>query len=32
MTLPHGDLLLVRHNVRQLINVAVARPTTLTHL
>ena len=28
----HGDLLLVRHNVRQLIDVTVVRPTTLTLL
>ena len=28
--LPHGDLLLVRHNERQLIDVTVARPTQLT--
>jgi hypothetical protein len=28
----HGDLLLVRHNVRLLVDVTVARPTTLTLL
>ena len=28
----HGDLLLIRHNVRLLVDVTVARPTTLTLL